>query len=337
MNPASTPQSNPSQLKYVIKNNSEENNSEESYNFIALNNEENLTFTLEDLKDFPVKIYELKITFKELKEKDENFFVFRNAEKLMGGIKICIESENYKVENNKEENYVIFEMKNDFFENGVAKIKIPEKEQDLKTQVKCLTRVVAELRSELKKTKKDKEEAAINSFKGTSFLNEEEKKLISEWIDPKKIINFYLLFATNKDGDSSSTFHYYCDGVFPTVTVVLDTSGRRFGGYSTQNWCQSTVGSSYSRGPCSFIFNLSNKNKYNLIDEFNTSAIYHHNSYGPTFGGGHDLYLANGCRSNTSSYCNKSSYNTGNNNLLGNSGSTSFQVSNYEVYKVVFE
>ena len=124
MNPASTPQSNPSQLKYVIKNNSEENDSEESFNFIALNNEENLTF-LEDLKDFPVKIYELKITFKELKEQDENFIVFRNAEKLMGGIKICIESENYKVENNKEENYIVFEMQNDFFENGVAKIKIP--------------------------------------------------------------------------------------------------------------------------------------------------------------------------------------------------------------------
>ena len=335
MNPASTPISNPSKLEYVIKNNSEEN--ESSYNFIALNNEENLTFTLEDLKDFPVKIYELKITFKELKEQDENFFVFRNAEKLMGGIKVCIESENYKVEYNKEENSAIFEMQNDFFENGVAKIKIPEKEQDLKTQVQCLTRVVAELRSELKRTKKDKEEAAINSFKGTSFLNEEEKKLISEWIDPKKIIKFYLLFATNKDGDSSSTFHYYCDGVFPTVTVVLDTSGRRFGGYSTQNWSQSTAGSGYSRGPCSFIFNLSNKNKYNLIDQFNTSAIYHYNSYGPTFGGGHDLFIANGCRSNTSSYCNKSSYDTGNNNLLGNSGSTSFQVSNYEVYKVVFE
>jgi hypothetical protein len=151
------------------------------------------------------------------------------------------------------------------------------------------------------------------------------------------MIKFYLLFATNKDGDSSSTFHYYCDGVFPTVTFVLDTSGRRFGGKSSQNWSQLSFGSSYSGGQCSFIFNLSNKYIYNLIDQFNASAIYHHNSYGPTFGGGHDLYLANGCISNTSNYCNKSPYDTGSNNLLGNSGSTSFQVSNYEVYKVVFE
>ena len=167
-------------------------------------------------------------------------------------------------------------------------------------------------------------------------MNNDEKKLISKWISPNKVIKFNLLFSTNKDGDSSSTFHYYCDGIFPTVTVVLDTSGRRFGGYSTQNWCQSTVGGNYARAPGSFIFNLSNKQKYDLI-KFNANAVYRYNSYGPTFGGGNDLYLANSCRSNTSSYCNKSSYNTGNNNLLGNSSSTSFQVSYYEVYQVVFE
>ena len=185
----------------------------------------------------------------------------------------------------------------------------------------------------IKKTK-SKEEIAIESFKGTSFLNNDDKKLISQWIDPNKTIRFNLLFSTGKDGDSSSTFHYYCDGVFPTLTVVYDTSSRKFGGYSTQSWGQSTVGASYSRAPCSFIFNLSNKQKYDLSDQFNTSAVYRHNSYGPVFGGGHDLCLASSCRSNTSSYCNKSSYNSGNNNILGGSSSTSFQVSYYEVYKV---
>ena len=67
------------------------------------------------------------------------------------------------------------------------------------------------------------------------------------------------------------------------------------------------------------------------------NAVYRHNSYGPTFGGGHDLYLADQCRSNTSSYCSKSNYNTGNTNVLGVNGSTSFQVSNYEVYQAIYE
>ena len=118
---------------------------------------------------------------------------------------------------------------------------------------------------------------------------------------------------------------------------MLDTSGRRFGGYSTQNWCTSTVGANYSRAPESFIFSLTNKQKYELIDQLNTSAVYRHDSYGPTFGGGYDLYLANQCKSNSSSYCNKSSYNTGNTNVLGQNNSTSFQITKYEVYKVVFE
>ena len=341
MQPALTPISNSGKLKFNIKT-----KSEKEYNLNIVNKEENITFTLEDLIDFPVKIFELKTSFKELKESDENFFVFRNAEKLMNGIKTCIESKKYLLEYNEEENCVIFGIENDFFENGVANIKIPEKEQDLKAQVDSLIRVVSELKEEIKKYKNDeksKEETAINSFNGSSFLTNDEKKLISKWIHPNKIIKFNMLFNTNIDGDSASTFHYYCDGVFPTVTVILDTSGRRFGGYSTQNWCLSTQGGNYARAPDSFIFNLSNKKKFDLISQVDGNskyAVYRNNSYGPTFGA-HDLYLANSCKSNSSSYVNKNSssaYNTeNNNNLFGTSGQTSFQVSNYEVYQVVFE
>ena len=325
---------NSNKIKIKVKS-----SSEKSYNLILLHKDDNFVLTLEDLADFPVKVYELKGSLKELKEIDDNFCIFKNTERLVHGIKACIDLDKYSIKPDEKEDIIIFEIKNEFFENGSAIIKIPEKEQDLKLQVECLTKVVAELKEEPNKNKngeKLKDDAAINSFEGTSFLNNDEKKLISKWISPNKVIKFNLLFSTNKDGDSSSTFHYYCDGIFPTVTVVLDTSGRRFGGYSTQNWCQSTVGGSYARAPDSFIFNLSNKQKYDLI-KFNTNAVYRHNSYGPTFGGGYDLSLANSCRSNTSSYCNKSSYNTGNNNLLGNSSSTSFQVSYYEVYQVVFE
>ncbi len=90
-------------------------------------------------------------------------------------------------------------------------------------------------------------------------MNNDEKKLISKWIHPNKIIKFNLLFTTAKDGDSSSTFHYYCDGAFPSVTVVLDTSGRRFGGYSTISFAQLSVGAYNCWAPGSFIFNLSNQ------------------------------------------------------------------------------
>ena len=52
----------------------------------------------------------------------------------------------------------------------------------------------------------------------------------------------------------------------------------------------------YSRTPGSFIFNLTNNEKYDLNDPFYNSAIYRYSSYGPTFGNGHDIYLADGCK-----------------------------------------
>ena len=92
------------------------------------------------------------------------------------------------------------------------------------------------------------------------------------------------------------------------------------------NWCPFPVGGNYSRAPESFIFSLTNNQKFELNDQFHKNAIYRNTSYGPTFGSGHDLYIADQCKSNNNSSCNKSIYNTGNNNLLGGNGSTSFQV-----------
>ena len=83
----------------------------------------------------------------------------------------------------------------------------------------------------------------------------------------------------------------------------MDTIGIKIGGYSTQNWSQSICGASYCRAPGSFIFNLSIKKRFDLFDPLNISTIYRDNSFGPTFGGGHDLYIYNGCKSNSNSYC----------------------------------
>ena len=310
------------------------------YDFSLSNKEKEITFKLEDLKEFPVKIYELVIDFDKLREQDENLMIFKRVDKFIDKINSFIQNEKYAVKFNEEENMILFEIKNELFEDGVAIIKIPEKKQDLETRVESLTKTVSELRKELQALKikeAEKDLAAIKSFQNTSFLNDDEKKMISKWIHPNKVLRFNLLFSTDIDGESASTFHYYCDGVFPTVTVVLDTSERRFGGYSTQNWCRSTIGGSYARAPYSFIFSLTNKKKYKLSDEKNADAVDRQDSYGPTFGGGHDLYISDNCKSYNNSYCNKGSYNTGNTNLLGENGQTNFYVSKYEVYQVIFE
>ncbi len=350
----------------------------------------NLIFLIENLIDFPRKYYELNTFLSTLQKQDENFLLFQNCEKLVIAIKKCINGKKYKISSTDE----IFKLsiENDFFENNIATINIPIKEQELNIQVNSLIHVISNLKKELEKTnnelkktneelnqsknklnqaqeeikkanelikqnkelinqlkneKKQNEEEiqkqnkikfAKQTFETTNILNDEEKVLISEWIHPKKVLKFNMVFNTNKDGSSASTFHYYCDGVSPTVTIVRDTSGNKFGGYTTSTWNQPGPGANYGRDPDAFIFNLSKKIKYLQTDKYVQHSIYRHNSYGPTFGGGFCLYLADSCTGNSSSYTNThSSYKTDNKNLIGNSGSTSFQVSYYEVYHVVEE
>ena len=183
-------------LSFTIKS-----DSNESYKFTIYNEEDDLIFIMENLKEFPIKKYELKISLKKLKEMDECFDGFKNAQKFINnGIKKTIESKKYNLIFSEEEKCVIFHMKHDIFDQDyVAKIKIPEKEQDLKEQVENLTKIVSKLKEkviindkndenneekkeEIQNEQKEditenkmvsflnKEETAKNSFTGTSFL-----------------------------------------------------------------------------------------------------------------------------------------------------------------------
>ena len=63
----------------------------------------------------------------------------------------------------------------------------------------------------------------------------------------------------------------------------------------------------YTSAPGSFLFSLRNNDdlapfKAPLRDENGWAAIYRSSGYGPTFGVGHDLYIADNARSNTDSY-----------------------------------
>jgi hypothetical protein len=62
----------------------------------------------------------------------------------------------------------------------------------------------------------------------------------------------------------------------------------------------------------SFLFSLTNP--ANLPSKMKDKAqglpptVYHHYSYGPTFGGGHDLHISNCSNTNRSSFVNPASY-----------------------------
>ena len=94
-----------------------------------------------------------------------------------------------------------------------------------------------------------------------------------------------------------------------------------------------------------FLFSIKNKDniqpfKSLVYQDQDQNAIYSSNSYGPTFGGGHDLHISDSANSNTNSYTNfgntyqpPSGYNYGDANtraLLA--GNYHFRPSDVEVF-----
>ena len=132
------------------------------------------------------------------------------------------------------------------------------------------------------------------------------------------------IYKASQDGFSDTHFHSKCDNKGGTITVIKSTNGNIFGGYCPLPW--STNGS-YQYDKDSFIFSLKNsKNKFFKFPSTTTygqSSIYCCSGYGPTFGGGHDIYVVSNSNTTTGSYTNFG-YNY-DSNVIGAYGSTQAQ------------
>jgi hypothetical protein len=113
-----------------------------------------------------------------------------------------------------------------------------------------------------------------------------------------------LLYRGSRDGFGASNFHEKCDGKSNTLTVIETTKGFVFGGFTPIAW-DSYSGYKADSSQSSFLFTVKNPRgsegrKFALASSAN--AIYCNSYYGPTFGYNHDIYIANGCNGNASSY-----------------------------------
>lgn len=118
------------------------------------------------------------------------------------------------------------------------------------------------------------------------------------------------------------------------VIIKISENHRRFGGFTTIKWDQS---SSYKVDTCSFIFSLDNSEIYYPKNPNNQSAIYCNSSYGPTFGNGHDFNISNQCKSNTSSYDNTGNYHYDTKGKkFALAGEYNYKVLDYEVFQIEF-
>ena len=175
-------------------------------------------------------------------------------------------------------------------------------------------------------------------------LREEQTDFLKNILNsPKKIER---IFKASEHNFGCAAFHKKCDNKSDTLVLVRTEFSRTIGGYTHYPWDQrnSYLSDANMR---TFLFSLDLKEKYIPIDESN--LIHGYSGYGPTFGDGHDLYLADSCNSNTSSYTNfPHRYNrAGENGIINNqesytnfAGATNgknFRVLEYEVFQVLYQ
>jgi len=119
--------------------------------------------------------------------------------------------------------------------------------------------------------------------------------------------SFSLLWRGSRHGFDSDAFHRLCDGKPNTVTIIKNTNGFIFGGFTSIPWWSS---GSYEADNTAFLFSLTNLSNTPLKIKVKSSqyAVYHNSNYGPAFGGGHDLHVSSFSNTNRNSYMKFISY-----------------------------
>jgi len=121
---------------------------------------------------------------------------------------------------------------------------------------------------------------------------------------------FSLLWRGSRDGFDVAAFHRLCDGQANTVTVIKNTNGFIFGGFTSIPW-SSTGG--YKADNTAFLFSLINPTNtpLKLKVKSEQGAVYHYSCSGIIFGTGHDLRvysLSNTKRKNYMNFISNSSW-----------------------------
>ncbi|RIB04225.1 hypothetical protein C2G38_2222944 [Gigaspora rosea] len=174
----------------------------------------------------------------------------------------------------------------------------------------------------------------------SKVINENNAAEIASWIDKKTEMysvknnpyKFKMLLRGTRDGFTLQSFWNLCDKQSNTVVVIkVNGTDEILGGYNPIQWDKS-VG--WSRCNGCFIFSLKNGAiQSSILSRVKPSydAIYCHYSYGPTFGGGHDLYMGDNSNQNNNSYCYHNTYEKA---IRNQSGQSFFCVEEYEIFQI---
>ena len=296
--------------------------------------DESLVINISEGESFPQMNYNSKFTLSDLVKQSRYFKIFETPEELLPEIKNLCDEKKIKFKKGKSSIILILLLPLKIIEEVYLTIK--QAEIDPKQMIADLCSTVNELKKEiksLKTTQIPEEKLKENLNSKEIFLNDDEKKLVHRWILKRmksegKKVEMTLLYKLTTYGASASTFHSYCNNKGYTLTLIRNTKGYRCGGFLSQSWSSSN---SYIKDPNAFLFSLEYKEQYLPYD--GTNAFYDYSSYGPTFGN-YDLYIADNCNQNNSSYCNFPYVYAGGKARCLTGGWYNFRVDEIEVYKI---
>jgi hypothetical protein len=133
--------------------------------------------------------------------------------------------------------------------------------------------------------------AQCDLLPGTDLLNPAEQALMVIWLPTDYQHSGTLLYKLTEDGNGTSDFHAHCDGVSNTLTLIKTVDGYVFGGYNEGTWEGPTNGYYEGGNAGNFLFSVNNQEKWPIRPDRTDYGTYNRDTYGPTFGGGHDIYI----------------------------------------------
>jgi hypothetical protein len=161
---------------------------------------------------------------------------------------------------------------------------------------------------------------------------------------------FSLLWRGGRDGFRTRDFHRRCDGHANTLTVILDTNGNIFGGFTPVKWelrewngANGSEDNRFKADPSSMSFLFTLKNPHNLpaqrfaLNEKKGKAILCDCGRGPHFC---NIGIFNNCNANAKSFAyfdESHDHYTNDTGLDGKTlltGSENFQVKEIEVFEI---
>jgi hypothetical protein len=143
------------------------------------------------------------------------------------------------------------------------------------------------------------------------LLSEAHVNQLKNWIvnrtniASKEVSSKTLKYQATKDGFEALKFHEKCDGITRLLVVVKNKNNYIFGGFTTVAFHSTSNAYVASTDKASFLFSLINPHSIQptMFPIHNESTtIYSRKDYGATFGGGHDLHIANNSNTVAGSY-----------------------------------